>query len=71
MTSNERKRLYTEVVRALDAGGLSRSSLFSRVGERLGLSEGQIGDTSALSAGSKLRAQLGAVLEAIEGGIFW
>lgn len=67
MTSNERKKLYTEVVRALDAGGLSRSSLFSRVGERLGLSEEQIGDTSALSAGSKLRAQLGAILEAMEG----
>ena len=67
MTSNERKRLYTEVVRALDKGGLTRVGLLSRVGARLGLSEEQLGDTSALSTGSKLRAQLGAILEAIAG----
>lgn len=67
MTSNEKKRLYTEVVRALDAGGLARAELLSRVGARLGLGEAELSDTDTLSAGSKLRAQLGAILEAMEG----
>ena len=67
MTSAQRKRIYNEAVKILEKSTLSRNELFIRVATRLGLSSKEIADSHTASKGQSLRADFGAVLEAMIG----
>ncbi len=67
MTSAQRKRVYNEIVRALEKKPLTRAELFSHVAARLGLNEMEIKDTSTDGKGCRFRADFGTVLEALCG----
>ena len=67
MTANERKRIYSEIVRVLERGAFKRTKLFESVAVRLGLSEAEIKDTCTGGKSCKIRAAFGEVLEAMLG----